>query len=59
MRLDYIGCCFRITLEVFRPEPALAFRRYRVQPGGGEYEARRKLLRDVRAKLKEPVTMNP
>ena len=59
MKLDYIGCCFRITVEFFRRESALAFRKYRVEPGSGEYEARRKLLRDVRAKLKEPVTLNP
>ena len=59
MKFEYIGCCFRITVEFFRREPALAFRKYRVQPSSGEYEARRKLLHEVRAKLKKPVTINP
>ena len=55
MKLEYTGCCFRISLEIFRRGPEPVYRKYRVGSQALEYEARRQMLRDVRAKLKGPL----
>jgi len=54
MKLVCNGCCFRFSLEFFRPGPEPLFRKYHVRAQGLEYEARRQMLREVRVKLKAP-----
>lgn len=49
MKLEFSGCCFRITMEFFWLGPEPVFRRYRIAPR--DATVRRKLLRTVRERL--------
>ena len=51
MKFDYIGCCFRITIELYRR--TMAIRRYRIVARPTAVQLRRKMLREVMARLKQ------
>ena len=51
MKLAFIGCCFRIELEFFRPEPLDLSQRPFVR-GEHSFALRRQLLRQTISKVK-------
>jgi hypothetical protein len=51
MRFELLGCCFRITIELFWVGPEPEYHRYRVAQG--DAAIRRRLLHGVRKRLED------
>ena len=54
MRLEWIGCRFRIEVALFPSR--LKIRRYRVAPAAEMLAAQREIMRQLNRKLKNPVS---
>jgi hypothetical protein len=49
MKVEYIGCCFRIELEIYQRH--LSLRKYRIAPGDELFTLKRRLLRQIRSRV--------